>query len=111
MHKLRHQGKLVIIPLLGSLSRHSNMVMSCKSVIPVLGPVMGSVRRHGRLVNHVNNERALQDTLTFVGIRSVCAGVMVFQWMFMNKPVKMVCKSNVFVGQSGVALLTSDPKC
>ncbi len=85
----------------------ANMVISWKAIIPVLG----SVTRHGRLVNHVNNERALQDTLTFVGIQSVCAGVMVFQWMFMNKPVKMVCKSNVFVGQSGVALLTSDPKC
>ncbi|CAN5963056.1 unnamed protein product [Sphagnum jensenii] len=67
--------------------------------------------RHGTLVNPVKNERALQDTLTFVGIRSACAGVMVLQWMFMNKPVKMACKSNVFVGQSGVALLTSDPKC
>jgi hypothetical protein len=94
-HKLQHQG------------RHGNMVISCKSVIPVLG----SVSRHGRLVNHVNNERALQDTLTFVGIQSACAGVMVLQWMFMNRPVKIVCKSNVFVGHFGVALLTSDPKC
>jgi len=69
---------------------------------------MGSVSRHGRLVYHVINGRALQDTLTFVGIQSACAGVMVVQWMLMNKPVKMVCKSNVFVGHSGVALLPSD---
>jgi hypothetical protein len=85
----------------------ANMVISSNAIIPVLG----SVSRHGTLVNPVKNERALQDTLTFVGIRSACAGVMVLQWMFMNKPVKMACKSNVFVGQSGVALLTSDPKC
>jgi hypothetical protein len=38
--------------------------------------VLGSVSRHGRQVNHVNNERASQDTLTFVGIQSACAGVM-----------------------------------
>jgi hypothetical protein len=82
-------------------------VISWKAVIPVLG----SVSRHRKLVNHVNNERALQDTLTFVGIRSACAGVIVLQWMFMNRPVKMVCKSNVFLGHSGVALLPSDPKC
>jgi hypothetical protein len=86
---------------------HGNMVISWKAVIPVLG----SVSRHNRLVNHVDNERALQYTLTFVGIRSACAGVMVLQWMFMNRPVKMVCKSNVFVGQSVVALLPFDPKC
>ncbi len=77
-------------------------MISWKAVIPVLG----SVSRHGRLVNRVNNERALQDTLTFVDIRSASAGVMVLQWMFMNRSVKMVCKSNVFVRQSGVALLT-----
>jgi hypothetical protein len=86
---------------------HGNMVISWKAVIPVLG----SVSRHSRLVNYVNNERALQDTLTFVGIRSACAGVIVLQWMFMNRPVKLVCKSNVFVGHSGVGLLPSDPKC
>ncbi len=85
----------------------ANMVITWKAVIPVLG----SVSRHSRLVIHVNNERALQDTMTFVGIQSVCAGVMVLQWMFINRPVKMVCKSNVFVGHSGVALSTSDPKC
>jgi len=84
-----------------------NMVISWKAVIPVLG----SVSRHSRLVNHANNERALQDTLTFVGVQSACACVMVLQWMFMNRPAKMVCKSNVFVGHSGVVLLTLDPKC
>jgi len=84
-----------------------NLVIAWNAVIPVLG----SVSRHSRLVNHVNNERALQDTLPFVGIRSACDGVMVLQCMFMNRPVKMVCKSNVFVGHSGVALSTSDPKC
>jgi hypothetical protein len=65
----------------------ANMVITWKAVIPVLG----SVSRHSRLVIHVNNERALQDTMTFVGIQSVCAGVMVLQWMFMNMQVKCLC--------------------
>jgi hypothetical protein len=77
-----------------------NMVMSWKAVIPVLG----SVSRHSRLVNHVNNEWALQDT-DFCGDPECgcwCDGTSmdVHEQASQND-----CKSNVFVRHSEVTLL------